>query len=346
MRPPRSAVKDAPAKLAAKQEGSISTKHVLLGDIGATNARLALLTNGVLSPIKSFDVASFARFADAAAIFLKGHCQQIENTKAILAVAGPIEGQRSTLTNCSWIIDARELYETFGLQARIVNDFEAVALSLPSLALPDVLKIGGGESESGAPMAVLGPGTGLGVACLVPGPGKPVVIPSEGGHATLAGMCDREDEIIKQLRRQFEHVSAERLISGEGLQNIYQAIVALEGLALAPRSAADITKRALSGDCRVAHEALEKFCAFLGSFAGNVALTFGARGGAYIAGGISPRILDFIARSTFRNRFEAKGRFRSYLETIPSYVIVHPAAAFVGLKSVADLSWSPERACP
>jgi glucokinase len=267
---------------------------------------------------------------------LKDHRQQIKNAKAILAVAGPIEGERSVLTNCSWVIDARELYETFGLQARIVNDFEAVACSLPSLAPPDVVKIGGGESEPEAPMAVLGPGTGLGVACLVPGLGKPIVIPSEGGHATLAGMCDREDEIIKQLRRQFGHVSAERLVSGDGLENIYQAIVALDGLALAPRSAADITKGALSGDCQVAHEALEKFCAFLGSFAGNVVLTFGARGGAYIAGGISPRILDFIARSTFRSRFEAKGRFRSYLETVPSYVIVHPAAAFVGLKSVAD----------
>ena len=282
--------KTSPAKLTIEREGCISSKHVLLGDIGATNARFALLINGVLSPINSFDVVNFAQFADAVALFLKDHCQQLEIAKAILAVAGPIERERCVLTNCAWVIDTQELHKTLGLETRLVNDFEAVAISLPSLVPADLVKIGGGKPEPEAPIAVLGPGTGLGVACLVPGLGKPVVIQSEGGHATLAAMCDREDEIIKQLRRRFGHVSAERLVSGEGLENIYRAIVALDGFALAPRSAAEITKHALRGDCEVAHEALEIFCAFLGSFAGNVVLTFGARGGAYIAGGISPRI--------------------------------------------------------
>jgi glucokinase len=309
----------------------------LLGDIGATNARFALFANGVFGPITSLDVGSFPRFIDAAAIFLKDHCPPIDVSQAILAVAGPIEAQHCVLTNCSWVIDARELRQVLGLEARLVNDFEAVAFSLPSLTVSDVAKIGGGESEPDAPMAVLGPGTGLGVACLVSGFAKPIVIASEGGHATLAGTCDREDTIIKQVRGRFGHASAERLVSGYGLENIYQAIVALDGLALPPQSAAEITKRALGGDCPVAAEALEKFCAFLGTFAGNVVLTFGARGGAYIAGGISPRILDFIASSQFRNRFEGKGRFRTYLEAVPSYLIVHPAAAFVGLKSVANL---------
>jgi glucokinase len=309
----------------------------LLGDIGATNARFALLTNGVLGQVRSFDVARFPGFADAAAVFLKDHGQRIDITKAVIAVAGPIEGNRCALTNCSWVIDAQEMYETFRLEARVVNDFEAVAFSIPRLTAADVVGIGGGIAEQGAPIAVLGPGSGLGVACLVPGFGKPVVIPSEGGHATLAGMGDREDEIIKQLRRRFGHVSAERLISGDGLENIYQSIIALDGLTLAPCSAADITKSALRGDCQVAHEALAKFCAFLGSFAGNVALTFGARGGVYIAGGISPRIVDFMARSEFRNRFEAKSRLQPYLKTIPTSVIVHPAAAFLGLKSLSAL---------
>jgi len=289
-----------------------------------------------LGPVTSFDVAAFARFADAAAFFLEDHCQQVEISKAVLAVAGPVERQRCVLTNCPWIVDQRELYETFRFEARIVNDFEAVAFSLPSLAAADVVAIGGGKPEPGAPMAVLGPGTGLGVACWVPGAEKSVVVASEGGHATLAGTCDREDAIIRQLRGRFGHVSAERVVSGDGLQNIHQAIVALDALDLAPRSAANITESALSGDCRVAHEALAIFCAFLGAFAGNIVLTFGARGGVFIAGGISPRISDFMARSEFRDRFEAKGRLRPYLETIPSSVIVHPAAAFLGLKSLAD----------
>jgi glucokinase len=320
-----------------KGEVSISTEQILLGDIGATNARFALLANGAVGPVKSFDVARFARFADAVGTLLKNHCQQIEISKAVLAVAGPVEDDRCVLTNRSWVVDARELYETFRLEARIINDFEAVAYSLPSLAPPDLVGIGGGKAEPGAPMAVLGPGSGLGAACLVPEAAKHIVISSEGGHATLAGANAREDEIIKHLRNRFGHVSAERVVSGDGLENIYQAIVALDGLALAPRNAADITKSALAGDCPVAHEALATFCAFLGSFAGNVALTFGARGGVYIAGGISPRIVDFLSRSEFRHRFEAKGRLQPYLEAVPLSVIVHPAAAFLGLKSLLDL---------
>ena len=228
--------------------------------------------------------------------------------EAVFAVAGPVEADRCALTNCSWVIDARELYQTFGFEARIINDFEAVAHSLPSLTAADLVKIGGGEAEPGAPMVVLGPGTGLGVAGLVSRMGTPIVIPSEGGHATFGGTGgDREDDIVSHLRRRFGHVSAERVISGEGLENIYQAIVALDQLNLEPQGAPEITKKALSSDCEVAREALERFCAFLGSFAGSVALMFGARGGAYIAGGISPRIVDFISRSEFRSRFEAEG---------------------------------------
>jgi len=185
-------------------------------------------------------------------------------------------------------------------------------------------------------MAVLGPGSGLGVACLIDHSERRVVIASEGGHATLAPICEQEDHIVAHLRKRFGHVSAERAISGSGLENIYQAIAALEGLEIPPRNAAEITKSAFSGECALARQSLYAFCAFLGSFAGNVALTFGARGGVYIAGGISPRILDFLIRSEFRKRFEAKGRLRNYLEAIPSYVITHQAAALIGLKSLVE----------
>lgn len=152
----------------------------------------------------------------------------------------------------------------------------------------------------------------------------------------MAGTCEREDRIIEYLRGKFGHASAERAISGSGLENLYQAIAALDGLIVDTQSAVEITKQALAHDCEIAYEALHTFCAFLGSFAGSLALTFGAKGGVYIAGGISPRILNFLSGSEFRSRFESKGRFRSYLETIPSYVIVHPAAAFLGLQSLLD----------
>jgi glucokinase len=315
---------------------SVLVDGVLLGDIGATNARFSLLSNGKLNAISSFEVAKFGQFTDALAIFIKKHCPQMQIHQALFAVAGPVKGERVALTNSSWVIDIHELQTVFDLQARILNDFEAVALSLPSLASNDLAGIGGGRPEAGAPMAVLGPGTGLGVACLVERPEGQVVITSEGGHATLAPTCEQEDRIVEHLRKRFDHVSAERLISGSGLENIYHAIAALEGLKISRRHASEITKNALSGECPLARRSLQAFCAFLGSFAGNVALTFGARGGVYIAGGISPRILDFLIRSEFRNRFEAKGRFQSYLQAIPTYVITHPAAALIALKSLVE----------
>jgi glucokinase len=238
------------------------------------------------------------------------------------------------LTDAQWVIDTAELRSLFGLQSRLLNDFEAVAHSLPLLASGDLTKIGGGAGERTSPMVVLGPGTGLGVACLLPRSDQAVVIQSEGGHATLAGTCEREDQIIQQLRKRFGHASAERAISGPGLENLYRAIGELDKVATPLADATQITRSALHGECTIALEALNIFCGFLGSFAGSVALTFAARGGVYIAGGISPRIVDFLHRSQFRARFEAKGRFRELLKAIPVYVITHPAAAFVGLNSI------------
>ena len=309
-------------------------RHVLLGDVGATNARFALASKDVLGQVTTFEVAKYPQFMDALTVFLDE--VDLPITHAAIAVAGPVVRQHAKLTNQAWTIDADELKTSLGLKARIINDFRAVALSLPLLKSEDLVAIGGGKIEEGAPKAVLGPGTGLGVACLANSSADPVVVTSEGGHATLAGTCYREDRIIQYLRGKFGHASAERAISGSGLENLYQAIAAVDGLTVGTPSAAEITSHALTRDCVIAHEALHTFCAFLGSFAGNVTLTFGAKGGVYIAGGISPRILKFMAGSEFRSRFESKGRFRSYLESIPSYVIVHPAAAFLGLQSLLD----------
>jgi glucokinase len=313
-----------------------SHEHMLFGDIGATNARFALMSNGVLGPINWFTVAEFPRFTDAVNAFLDCHCRQLSVLEALLAVAGPVEGDRCVLTNCPWTIDAPELCAAFRFaKVHIFNDFEATALSLPHLTAADLYPLGGGEAVSGAPMAVLGPGTGLGVACFVPGSQSSIVIASEGGHATMAATSRREDAVIDYLRRQFGHVSAERVASGGGLENLYRAVVALDGIDAPKRNAAEITNAALDGNCPTAKMALDLFCAMLGTIAGNVALMFSARGGVYIAGGIAPRVTEFMARSQFRARFEHKGRFRTYLEAIPSSVIVHPAATFMGLRSIA-----------
>ena len=314
-----------------------SHEHVLLGDIGATNARLALLSDGVLGPVKYFAVAEFPRFPDVVDAFFDGDRPPSAVRQAALAVAGPVDENRCVLTNCPWTIDAHELCAEFGFaEVHLCNDFEAAALSLPHLTAADLYRLGGGEAAGGAPMAVLGPGTGLGVACLVPGPRGPIAIATEGGHATVAATSRRENAIIEHLRNQFGHVSAERVVSGPGLENLYRAVAALDGVKAPRRDAAEITTAAINGGCPVARAALELFCAMLGTIAGNVALTFGARGGVYIAGGIAPRITDFLARSDFRARFEQKGRLRTYLEAIPSSIIMHHAATFLGLSAIVS----------
>jgi glucokinase len=320
-----------------------SAEIVLLGDIGATNARFAVLADGVLGSVKWIEVARYPQFDDALEEFLQERFRERPVVHALLAVAGLVKDERCSFTNCSWTIDGREVRNRYEFHTvRIINDFEATALSLPHLKEQDVRSLGGGRAVSGAPMAVLGPGSGLGVAGLAWDGALRMVVASEGGHATLPAASVREDAVLDRLRRRFGHVSAERVLSGPGLENLYQAIAALDGIDAPLRSAADITNAALQGTCPTSRASLDMFCAMLGGFAGNVALTYGARGGVYIAGGIAPRILDYLANSEFRRRFEQKGRLHSYLEAIPSRVIVHPAATFVGLTSLfrsqSDLS--------
>lgn len=308
---------------------------VLLADIGATNARFAKAKNGILGPVITLQVARFPTFLAALHAFNQASSSKHPVHQAMLAVAGPVKNGHAALTNAGWIINAEEVRNEFGVKTTLVNDFAAVAHSIPTLtAQGDIEPIGSGTAEPGAPIAVLGPGSGLGVACLIQSADKPSVVASEGGHATLAGVSERDDAIIRQLRGRFGHVSAERAISGSGLENLFSAIAAIDGIQVAQLSAAEITEKALVGECKVCTEALGTFCAFLGSFAGNVALTFRATGGVYIAGGISPRIVDFIKNSDFRQRFETKGRFSEYLQPIPSFVIRHPAAALCGLLSM------------
>jgi glucokinase len=319
---------------------SATAQIVLLGDIGATNARFALLAEGVVGPITWIEVKRYPRFDEAVNHLLQDQYRGTRVATAVLAVAGPVTGERTVLTNSGWIIDAREMRDRFGFSGvRVVNDFEATARCLPHLAAEDVRPLGGGVAVPRAAMAVLGPGSGLGVAGLVADGTRWSVVASEGGHASLAIDTPREAAIVHHLRQRFGHVSAERALSGPGLENLYRAIAAVDGMEVPPRDAADITKNALGATCTTSRAALDMFCALLGGFAGNIALTFNARGGVYVAGGIAPRIVDYLAGSEFRRRFVEKGRFRSYLEAIPSHVIMHPEATFLGLKALAADDW-------
>jgi glucokinase len=309
---------------------------VVLADVGGTNVRFALLTGGVPGPIEHMAVRDHKQFGDALAAFLAGQTQRAAICGAVLAVAGVVKGERCELTNNAWAVDAAELRARFGFAAiTIVNDFEAVAWSLPQLSGHDMRAVGGGEPVADAPMLALGPGTGLGVAAYVPRENGAFVLRSEGGHSTMPSGSPREDAIIENLRRRFGHVSAERVLSGQGLENIYRAIADIDSVAVPERTAAEIMQAALAGRCPTSRAALDTFCAMLGDVAGNFALSYGAQGGVFIAGGIMPRLRDHLPRSQFRSRFETKGRLSEYLKTIPVYLILQDDPAFIGLASLA-----------
>jgi len=301
----------------------------LLADIGGTNVRFALFDGARIGEVARLKVAEHATLAAAARAFLGD--RRIGG--AALAAAGPVEAGRCHLTNHSWVVDGPEFARDLGFaSAHVLNDFEAVAWSLPELGADDLHPLGGEAADPATPMVVLGPGTGLGVAALVPVEQSFTAVASEGGHATLAATDRREEEIIAHLRDRFEHVSAERVLCGAGLESLHAAIAAIDRAEVPARDAAAITEAAQT--CPVAAAALSMFCGWLGAVAGDLALIFGARGGVFVAGGIPPRILATLDRSTFRRRFEAKGRFRSYLAPIPAAVIIDPEPALLGLAGV------------
>jgi glucokinase len=313
-----------------------SRDSVVLADVGGTNVRFAVLRGNVLGPIEHMAVRDHRLFVDALASFMAPQEERTQIGSAIFAVAGVVTGERCALTNNPWVVDAVELRARFGFTSiHIINDFEAVAWSLPHLTRNDLRTVGGREPAVEAPIVAIGPGTGLGVAAYVPRAKGGFVLSSEGGHTTVPSGSLREDAIIENLRQRFGHVSVERVLSGHGLENLYSAIASIDSLTVPDRAAAEITQAAVKGSCAASRSALDIFCALLGEVAGDFALSFGARGGVFIAGGILPQIGDYLSRSQFRSRFEAKGRLRGYLEAIPVYLILHDDPAFIGLQSLA-----------
>jgi len=315
---------------------NLAREQTLLGDIGGTTARFAVLTGDTLGPIDHLQVSQYRSMVDAIHGFLDSRQDRDRVGAAVLGVAAPVEGGRSVLVNSQWVVDAAELRAAFGFKSiSLINDFEAIAYALPCLSGRDVRPLAGGKPQLGESMAVLGPGTGLGMAGVVRREDRMTVIPTEGGHATLPGATPREDAVIAHLRHKFGHVSAELALSGPGLENLHSAIAAIDGIAVSSETAPEIVRQALDRSCPVSVAAVDMFCAMLGTVAGDLALMFRARGGVYIAGGIAPRIVDLLARSEFHARFRAKGRFEPYLERVPTAVIINSDAAFLGLKSLA-----------
>lgn len=303
----------------------------LLADIGGTHSRLAVAGDGGISGVRIYDNAGFAGLEPVIDTYLEEQGGS-RPAAAALAVACPVAGDSVTLTNLGWTFGIEALRRRFGWQSlHVVNDFVAVALAVPSLEPGDVRRIGGGTAVSGRPVAVIGPGTGLGVSALVPRDGDWIPVAGEGGHVTLAPADDEESRLLAALRRDLGHVSAERLLSGAGLVRLYRL---LAGTDAAPDAAA-ITRRAAAGDDPVAVQVLAHFFAMLGTAAGNLALTLGAQGGVYLAGGILPRLPDLLEASPFRERFVDKGRYRDYLQAIPTFLITREQPALLGLEGYA-----------
>ena len=317
-------------------------KPYLVGDLGATNVRFALISEHDAAHVAELSCADFDSLQGAIAAYRDRVPEAQAARQAALAVASPISGDRVTLTNRAWSFSIDDLRRSQALERlEVVNDFVAVAASIPHLQPADRMPIGGGTPRPG-PIGVLGPGSGLGMGSLIPtGTGDFVPVPGEGGHATAPATTDREAAVISLLRTRYRHVSCERLLSGMGLVNLYEAIGALDGQADGPTlEPAQISAAAAAGD-GPAREAVGMFAGLLGTVAGNLALTVGARAGIFVAGGIVPRLGPLFDRDLFRTRFEAKGRFEGYLSEIPTFLVTRPLPAFLGLRGLLDRAVAP-----
>lgn len=321
--------------------------YALVADIGGTNARFGLMDGAGLHHSRIYPTAAFPSLEAAAAAYLDdcGSTCPVRPRQGAFCVAGPVTGDEVSLTNVTppWRFSIDGVRHALGLDRLVVlNDFTAAALSVPRLGPDDVFQVGGGDPVRGAAVAVLGPGSGLGVSGLVPGPAGWIPLASEGGHATLPAADERESAVLARIRAEkgseSGHVSAERALSGPGLVNLYTALCQRAGRAPDKDTPAAVTAAAADASDPLCAEAVDMFCSLLGTVAGNLALILGARGGVYIAGGIVPRLgREALARSPFRTRFEAKGRMSAYLAPVPVYVITHPLPAFLGLAEALGL---------
>ncbi len=311
------------------------TGTALIGDIGGTNARLAIcdLSDGSISAPIIYKASENPSLESCILQFKKATNSNFKY--ACIAIACPITGDYVRMTNNPWEFSIKQLQTSLGLEKlMVINDFTAMSMSVLCIDKKDLIKIGGDEPNPNAPIAVYGAGTGLGVAHIVHVGDKWISLPGEGGHVDLAPGTMSEDMILIALRARIGHVSAERVLSGPGLVNLYEAIAMRNERLKENMTPADVTSGALIDKDPDCVEALSTFCTLMGRFGGNLALTLGTFGGVYIAGGVVPRFIDYFKESRFRRAFEDKGRFTNYLKSIPVYVITDTKAGLKGAGAV------------
>ncbi|MCX7693067.1 glucokinase [Tepidimonas taiwanensis] len=312
----------------------------LLADVGGTNARFGWqrAPGGPIEHVQVLPCAEFPSLQAAIEAYV-ARAAVPRPLYAAVAIANPVCGDAVCMTNHHWSFSIEQLRQALGLQRLLVlNDFTALALALPGLPAAALRPLGGGPAVAGAAVGLIGPGTGLGVSGLVPdGQGGWIPLEGEGGHVTLAAITEREWCVVRALQRRYGHVSAERVLSGPGLRDLYTVLCEADGVTAQADTPQAVVALAQQRQDERAWEAAQLFSGWLGSCAGNLALTLGARGGVYIGGGVVQRLGDAFDEAVFRERFEAKGRFAAYLAAIPVWLIVaDPSPALAGAAAALD----------
>jgi glucokinase len=314
-------------------------KAILVADIGGTNARFAIaeIADKTVSihDAQTFRADDFETIGDAANAYLESIKWRPQ--RGCFAAAGPIIDNEVDFTNSHWTLRAEDIVRPLGLKAfRIVNDFYALAAGIAYLPDDGFIEVKGGEPVADAPRLVIGPGTGLGQAIIVPTKWGDRIIATEGGHVSFAPRADIEYEIKKFIAREHPRVSVERILSGRGLVNIHRALCAIEGAQRVSLQADEITAAAISGEYPIAGKAVDLFCAILGRVAGDAVLATGSRGGVYLGGGILPKIREVFLKSAFNERFVDKGRMSEYVGAVPVRLIVGERAALFGAAAALE----------
>ncbi len=309
----------------------------LVADIGGTNARFAALLPGQLESEYQFfyTVAEHADFLQLLAQLRSDigaatgwHTAPVA---ACLAVACPADGAEIQFTNSHWHFSKAEVEAALQCRVELINDFAAIAHGVTELKPSDVMQLGGGAPVADKAIAILGAGTGLGVSAVIPVQERYAIVDGEGGHVGFAPGDQRQAEVLRRLQQRFGgHVSAERILSGGGLVTLYQTLAEIDELPAPLQKASQITAAAIEDSDPLAVATLQQFCQIMGTVAGDLALTLGARGGVYLAGGVVPRFAEFFCASRFREFFQAKGRFADYLAAIPVYLVVREQLGLLG----------------
>lgn len=323
-------------------------KYGLIADIGGTNARFALvpvldnsdsLSESQISHIQTLSATEYPHIEDAIRHYLENLPEDIKRPQhGVMAIACPTDKDEITMTNNKWSFSVSAVRDSLGLKSlEFINDFYAVANAVPYLSKEAVVQIGSGEAKKGMPCVVTGPGTGLGLGAVVyDAHGHAITVQGEGGHSHFAPVDDTEVFILNYLQEKYPRVSVERLISGHGLENIYEALFYKKHDQKKVMKAADISKLAQDGSDDICRQSLDYFCAIFGSFTGDAALMYGAKGGVFIGGGIMPRMIDYLKNSQYRKRFTEKARLSGYVTEIPTFVIISDQPGLLGAAAILN----------